>query len=72
MVWFGQTGGNDLMKLTFNKIHRESIFRTDFDALSADNGTIEFKRKSNSFYIYLVLYIKQSLSCEYIAPMAWR
>ena len=42
------------MKLTFNKIHRESIFRTDFDALSADNGTIEFKRKSNSGGIAVV------------------
>ncbi len=31
------------MKLTFSKIHRESIFNEDFDTLAEDSGTIEFK-----------------------------
>ncbi len=33
------------MKLTFSKIHRESIFNADFDNLKEDSGTIEFKIK---------------------------
>lgn len=42
------------MKLTFSKIHRESIFNADFDNLQADNGTIEFKRKGGSGGIAVV------------------
>ena len=34
------------MKLTFSKIHRESIFNVDFDNLTEDSGTIEFKSKN--------------------------
>lgn len=36
------------MKLVFNKIHREAIFNPEFDCLSEENGTIEFRRKSAS------------------------
>lgn len=42
------------MKLTFSKIHRESIFNVDFDNLTEDNGTIEFKRKKTSGGIAVV------------------
>ena len=36
------------------KIHRESIFDADFDHLTADNGTIEFKKKRGSGGIAVV------------------
>lgn len=42
------------MKLTFRKIHRESIFNTDFDNLTEDSGTIEFKKKNTSGGIAVV------------------
>ncbi|SET73777.1 AAA family ATPase [Lacrimispora sphenoides] len=42
------------MKLTFSKIHRESIFNADFDNLKEDSGTIEFKIKNTSGGIAVV------------------
>jgi len=36
------------MKLTFSKMHRESIFNANFDNLTEDCGTIEFKKKNTS------------------------
>ena len=35
------------MSLYFNKIHKGNIFNSDFDNLTKENGTIEFKKKSN-------------------------
>lgn len=42
------------MKLTFSKIHRESIFNSDFNNLTEDSGTIEFKNKNTSGGIAVV------------------
>lgn len=42
------------MKLTFSKIHRESIFNADFDNLTEDSGTIKFKSNNTSGGIAVV------------------
>ncbi len=43
-----------MMKLIFNKIHKETIFNKDFENLNEVNGTIEFRRKYSSGGIAVV------------------
>ena len=42
------------MKLIFKKIHKDEIFNKDFDNLSEENGSIEFKKKYTSGGIAVV------------------